>query len=300
MNKIHAYLHFPTGLDNLLSNVQEGADFIEQFQMTLDRADCEKDVQLYYSKTNKDSFFSELNLFQDETFLGNFGGYRFEEVVNILLNETDVKNWETEQLAEQNCNYKHWISENLEPTDTFPSVLPEMCERELRNRQNGSGKLILINFANAYFTTDPISMIKTCRNVQPLFIHLNFVSNFTQMDQWLSENIQVRNYNHNDFRHIETHPNYINGKSPLLDGLGGLQNMANLLGSALGDRRKMKYLVNFDYNKNQYVRYEDENTNSTYHGYHLVTPGNHDTDEDAVKEISERVKLLIKYRKSLE
>jgi hypothetical protein len=61
-------------------------------------------------------------------------------------------------------------------------------------------------------------------------------------------------------------------------------------------------LVNFDSVKKCYIRFEFENDNpqNQYHGYHLVTPKTHEMDTKAVKDIPQRMKDLIEYRRNKE
>ena len=135
MNKFHIYINFPNKFDSKISSKEDGTEFVTEFQMTIDRADCENGSILYYSKKNKDAFFEELNLFQNEAFYGNFGGYTFEETLNILLDDVNICNWETNPIhdsLEKICYYRQWDSDSKNPISDYPIVLNEITERDSR------------------------------------------------------------------------------------------------------------------------------------------------------------------------
>lgn len=300
MNVFHVYINFPINLECKISCKKDGTDVLKEFQMTFDRADCEDGALLYYYKSNKDSFIRDLNILQDEDLIGNFGGYSFEESLNILLNETYIINCEDDPLYFINsdkCFFKHWITDTRDSTPDFPEILKEIAEHELKIANKANEKQILINFLNSYHSRNPINIIKDCRGEEPVFIYVNFVSNFIELDEWFIQNRIKRNFNFGDFRHIENHPQYIKGKSPLLGGIGGKQNAANILDKAVGDKREKKCLINYDVVNKCFIRYEDENTNATFHGYHLVKPITHEIDQTEINKISQRIILILEYRK---
>lgn len=302
MSNFHIYIRFPAGVENLITSNQEGRRFLKDIQILLDRADCEKGSVLYYNGAERDVFFNEMGLLQEEDLLGFFGTLDFNEVIAFLLYEANATNWTENPIhdvKEEVYYYRQWLSANRAANEDCPIVLKEMAERHVRIQgSNNTEKCLFLNIFRTPPILEPILIVRGTYQNSAL-INIESVSNFSELDNWFLVNRIERNYNHNDNRHIEGHPQYISGKSPLLGGLGGKQNASELLMNALGDQRKRKYLVNYDQGNTAYIRYEDENALDQYHGYHLVKPTVHERDIDAEDEIPGRVKDILKYRKAL-
>ncbi|MGB1242074.1 MAG: hypothetical protein ACPG49_06115 [Chitinophagales bacterium] len=336
MAKLNVYLLFPTSnMESTITSITDGEKFIEDIRMLIDRADCEKNSTLYYEDTNIEGFLDELKLIEDFDGMGNFGVVDFETGLYFLLREASAKNVDDKPHYNDSCVYMLWDFDSKTITENFSPILKEMTEKILtaviRGEEEITEKLldlvsienpsiaekikknlptkeksILLNIHNA-FSTSPnfIAIFKDCRtnpnNEFPVFAHLYFASNFKELNQWFEENRLQRNYNMIDNRHIEAHPDYRKGKSPILGGLGGKEHIASLLENAIGDQRETDRLFNFDAENNCYIRFEFENDNpqNLYHGYHLVKPQTHEIDEKAVKEIPYRVIQVLEYRKNL-
>lgn len=323
MDKFHLYLHFPTASLKIQSR-QEGETLIEQITMLIDRADCEKGAKLYYEESNMDSFLSkfldELRLVY-EIELGelSLGTLSFEESLLQLLRDATAENWEQKPKCKTEAIYKTWDLNSEQLYADFPVVFKEILERELeteaseKNNNENKSKTLLINLLDMPFsffyddTENFVPILKDVRsnNSYPILRHIYFVGSFTALEKWFLDNQTPRSYNTRDFRHIEGHPDYIKGKSPVLGGIGGISHIASLLQTAITDQREAerasKDLINYDEVNNCYVWFETEGDNpqNQYHGYHLVKPNTHIVDNGAVDKIPERVIALLEYRRTI-
>lgn len=308
MDTFHIYIHFPDNIINHISDSQMGIDFIEEFIMTIDLADCEKGSFLRYSKSNFDSFIELLDLIQQES-ENIFGHYSVQEVFSIVLQSAiDFDNNPLYILDESNCYYKQWVSENGESNSIFPNIFKEIVERKNKISSHNE-KILMINLFNIDYATNPIKIIKDCRtnNNTTKIVEFDFIINFNEIDEWFINNRLRRNYNYGDNRHIENTPQSLIkslGKSPLIGGLGGKNNAEYHLKNAIGDKNSSKDfndLMNCDSNNNDFYiwfEYENDNPQNQYHGYHLVsrqTP--YQKDLEAEKRIPDRVVKLLEYRK---
>ncbi|WP_312314778.1 hypothetical protein [Empedobacter brevis] len=299
MQIIHAYIHFPENIDNDIQSREGGLKILKDFQMAIDLADCEKSSKLYYSKTNKDSFLSNIQALEE---LSDFkiGGYEFGEVIEILFNENDVK--AVNENTIEGCEVKSYQANGSYLVDDIPLIFYDIIRRHDNITQ--PDKQIILNLLNAFFSQNPVLLLKHCgTSVTP--IQIEHFTSFTELDTWLENNRIQRNFNNTDTRHIHGSPDYIPGKSPLLGGIGGRPKASELLKNALGDKRRndnVNDLVNFDEETNEYLwyEYEGDNPQNQYHAYHLVLHNNHQTrDKVAVGRITSRVIAIIEYRKSL-
>ncbi|MGB0930134.1 MAG: hypothetical protein ACPGVB_05125 [Chitinophagales bacterium] len=332
MAKLNVYLLFPNSNIESVIEVTGGQKLIEDVSMLIDRIDCEKDSKLYYEDANLESFFEELKTLEAFEEIGDFGVVDFETGLYYLLREANAENVEHNPKHDDNCHYIRWDLDNQSATNESFSVLKAMIEKilativrgekeiteklltliqnedtpiaeRIKNKLPRKEKSILLNVNNAISTSRRfIALFKDCRanpnREFPAFAHLYFVSDFAKLEQWFNDNRQQRNYNV-ETRHIEGHPNYRRGKSPILGGIGGTEHIASLLKNAIGDWKTHKLLFNFDTENNCYVRFEFENDNpqNQYHGYHLVKPITHEIDAKAVGEIPSRVISILEYRK---
>jgi hypothetical protein len=301
MDTFHIYIHFPEHIINHISNTQTGIDFIEEFIMIIDLADCEKGSFLRYSNSNFNSFIESMDLIQEEK-QNIFGNYSVQEVFSIVVQSAiDFDNNPLFESDDNKCYYKQWISANREPIDS------EIIFKEIFERINLNGKtekIILINMFEIDFKTKPIKIIKDCRLTQETTIkQFDYILSFNDLDEWLIKNRVKRNYNHNDNRHIENHPASLivsKKKSPLIGGLAGKINAEFHLEKAIGDKNEVKDLMNFDDINNFYIwfEYENDNPQNQHHGYHLVSRQKpYQKDLDAESRIPSRVVKLLDYRK---
>lgn len=297
MQVINTYIHFPEKLDDYIDSIDSGRNLIKEFQMIIDLADCEKNSVLFYSKSNKDLFFENIDVFEE--YFGYFGGIDFKTVIEILFQEAQIHPINEEHQTK--CIYSVYTSNSTYLERNFPILFQETITT-FKNL-NKPDKIIILNLFNNYFSKESISIIEDCGQKGKQIIDLPFVENFKQLDEWLINNRIPRNYNMGDNRHIESHPeSQINShkKSPLIGGLGGKENAKKLLKNAIGDKKFTKDLINCDTTNNDaYIWFEDENENpqNQYHGYHLVKAGTYEEDRTAVKNIPERVISIIDYRK---
>lgn len=298
MQTINTYIHFPEKLDDYIDSVDQGRNLIKDFQMTIDLVDCEKGSVLHYSKSNKDLFFENIDAFEE--YFGYFGGLDFKDTIDILFQESEIN--PINEDSETNCTYSVYNKDSPYLDRDFPIIFRETLNSS--KTLKGQDKLIILNFFNSYFSTNPISIIEDCGQKGRQIIDLQFVENFKQLDEWLIENRTPRKYNMGDNRHIENHPQSLinsHNKSPLLGGLRGKQNAEQLLKNAVGDKRKTKDLINCDINNNDsFIWFEDENENpqNQYHGYHLVKAYTHENDKKGIAKIPERALDILNYRQS--
>lgn len=296
MSTIHAYIHFPENIDDEITSIEKGREIIKDFQMTIDLADCEKDSKLYYSKTNKENFFDNIEAHEE---LNNFkiGGYEFKEIIEILFNENDVKPVDESKI--EGYEVKSFQTNGGYLVDNLPSVFYDIVRKDINSDE--TNKQIILNLFNAFFSQNPILLLKSNLDAVET-IQVDYVINFTGLDSWLQTNRQQRKFNNTDARHIENNPSYIPGKSPLVGGISARNNASQLLINALGDKRRtnnVNDLVNFDDILNEYLwyEYEGDNPNNQFHAYHLVKPITHERDNQAVNRIPDRIINLINYRK---
>jgi hypothetical protein len=296
MQAFHIYIYFPENPEEYIKNEEEGRKILKDFQMAIYLADCEKGSLVYYSKSNKDSFFNNLHAFEELSNL-KVGSYDFETVVNTFFIENNIL-----AISEDNktgCQIKIYNSYSNGLDTDLPSVFNAIVTKSSSLR--GLDKQIILNFFNAFLSQNPVLIIVDC-NGDVNTITVPFVTNCKSLFDWLKESRINRSYNFNDNRHIENHPQsqiVSHKKSPLLGGLAGKQNASDLLNKAIGDKRLTKDLIYFDEFNEQYIWYEFENDTpqNQYHGYHLVIPGTYASDVIAIKKIPERVVFLLEYLK---
>ena len=305
MNKFHIYIQFPTEeeLLKLIKTEEDGFKFLESIRYLIDRADCEKETDLYYESSNK-NLCSEMLLILSEL-IGNFGVMSPVDALNSLLTEASAVDFEENPihvLNENDCVYRLWDFDSRLLEDQFPKVLKEIAQKIL----NTEGHCLLLNINNAIPNTrNFFPIFKDCRdnpeNVFPKFLHIYYVNNFEKLEAWIQANRIIRNYNYSDPRHDEGNPQYIHGKSPILGGQNGKERLAELLKTALTDKRAeihaSKDLMNYDDIRKEYVWFEAEESSNQFHGYHLVKPTTHERDSDAIDKIPQRVIDILEYRK---
>lgn len=290
---MNIYLHFPRGIDNIFREREIAIKHTKDLQMMIDLADCEKNSKLFYCKSEKDNFIEDL-IVVDEI-LNNIGGYDFETAINILINDSDVKNILHKE--ETNCSYSIFEPSINDLDRDIPDLFKEIAKRRLDNSRNN---FLVINAFRLHFTSNSILIIKNQAMQSQDIVEIPSVTRFVDLDTWLQGHRCERHFNNTDERHIETSPRYIKGKSPLLRGIAGRSSAENLLKAAIGDKRETEDLMNFDEVNDNYIWYEFENENpqNQYHAYHLVKPNSHERDIKAIEKIPQRVKKLLEYRKS--
>lgn len=294
MDKFNIFLHFlAEDIDDHINSTEDGLAFMESVTIGIDRADCEKGSDLFYQGSNKDSFLEQLAMIEE---LGNFGIASPDVAINILLQDAYAENWEENPHYKPNeCHYQ--IQGNqYSTTSDIPDVWKEIYERKISDNQS---KYILLNLYNQFIYNDIKITICKIYNNNPLdYIDVFYIKNFDELDQWFNENRTPRNYNFEDNRHIETHPDYIKNKSPLLGGMGSKTYAEFLLKNAIGDKKETQRLYNFDEKHKHYIQFEYEGNNpqNQYHGYHLVKPKTYETDNNAVSDIPQRVIKILNYR----
>jgi len=301
MHRFHIYIHFPS--ENLIEKINSAESYdiyMDNLGIIIDRADCETGAELYYSGSNVDEFGEAIALINEEFGVGNFDHMT---VVNLLLQF--AHNWEEKPKFIENedqCLYRLWEIENRELISEFPPYLKEITEHKFL--QPGEN-YILLNITNAFiFQRNFIPIFKDCRssaiNSLPQFIHILIINNFIELENWFEYKRIRRNYNFDDNRHIENHPDYRRDKSPILEGQNGKARLAELLITSITDQRApekiSKDLLNFDIDKNCYVWFESENAGNQYHGYHVVKPVTHERDKETENIIPPRIKRILEYK----
>lgn len=320
----NTFLHFPSdSFVDKISSKEDLESFISSITLLIDRVDCEKGVKLYYEGTNLDAFVEHLDLIKEIGEIekvSNFGTLSPRAALNRLLRKTKAKNWEEKPKHDisQSCLYRLWYFDGRRLYDEFPEVLKEIAEHSLRI---GDEEICLwLNMEQKFdikqapeLAQEILPVFKDCRENKdlPVFLYITQISTFEELDIWFEKHRKPRAYNMEDNRHVETHPDYRkkHQKSPLLGGLGGKQNLADLLQTAVGDQRENKDLMNYDPIHKRYVwfEYEEDNPQNQYHGYHLAIPtikakhsgdrlNAHDRDTEAEARIPTRVKDILRHR----
>jgi hypothetical protein len=304
MHTIHNYILFPENFDDQLDkyNAEQSRYLFKGFQMTIDLADCEIGSKLYYSKSNKDIFLGNLKALEELSDL-NIGSYDLETFLNSILHENNVM--AIDEVINSSCRVTVYNSRLGGLDEKFPFLFLEVVKKN--ENLNDLDKQIVLNLFNSYYSQNPIMIISDCSysNGPVRCIKVPFVTNFLDLEKWLIENRKKRNFNREDFRHIENHPKSnisSHDKSPLIGGIGGQQNAEDLLENAIGDKRSISNksdLMNFDSKNEAYIWYEYENASNQYHGYHLVKAITYEKDEIAVGKIPDRVLKILDYRLNL-
>jgi hypothetical protein len=306
MDKFNVYLHFPQNIDKNIQNTPELNHFLDELEMLIMRADCEKGSELYYEGTNRDIFTDTLNTIAncDEEYDLQSPDLR----IYALLDTAKDIGIKPSFSIDENTYYGLWNFDNRQLVDDFPNILKEIVEKKLNHSVELKEKYLLLNiFAQVQFNRNFISVFKDSslksNVILPQFIAIEYAIDFKSLEEWLEKNRLTRNYNFKDYRHIEGHKDYIPKKSPLLNG--DKNHAESLLKQALGDKREKEYLINFDEKNGCYIRFEYENNNpqNLYHAFHLVhnkrSEKPYERDKKAEKEIPERILILLEYRKKI-
>lgn len=301
---MNIYLLFREDIENITNNELEGKKIIQNLKIILNRISCEKDTSVYYDSENKNHFIDNLKLLQD--IIGNFGTLDFETSLHILLRELEAEC--IDDNSNNNDIFKVWNIDNQSIENDFPVILKVMADKIILNQQ----KAVLMDIDNTFsFNRAFIPILKDSRNDNliaklPQIAHLFFVNDFENLEKWLEENRQKRNYNFTDNRHTIGSNDYRQGKAPIIGGQEGKRKLAILLETALGDiTDNFKDLINWDNENECYVwfEFENENPQNQYHGYHLVYPSNHqnylqrNTSSTGEDKIPQKIKDVLEYKR---
>ncbi|AXB55214.1 hypothetical protein [Flavobacterium fluviale] len=298
---IHAYIHFPENLDDHFDSREQSQKIIENFHMVIDLADCEFGSVLYYSTSNKDVFFENINTYQELSKI-NIGTYDLETYINYLFIENKILSVDENNTT--NCKIKVYnsISDSLD--DNVPNFFPYLIKQHKTLLE--ADLQIILNLFNYFFSQNPIMIIENC-NQNVTNYNIPYVTDFKELDDWLQNNRLERNFNHTDTRHIENSGNHGKDKrtgkpkSPILGGVGGRENAESFLKKAVGDKRSHSNpedVINYDTVKQEFIWYEYENDNpqNQYHGYHLVEAFTYKRDFEGISRIPKRVIKILEYR----
>ena len=299
MNTFYLYIKFPDNIEELINSADKKDNFIKDVKMLINRADCERGAIVYYDNLSLEVFLDELEAYEEF-----YDTLSLKDIIRLLLFNNDVRNWKDYQRHELNEDifyYREWVPENRCSNDDFPAIFKEVAECTFQIVNKDLEFCLLISVGHKH-TNKYIYIIKDNRFGAPMLTAFEVVKNFSDLEEWFKTKRLKRNYNFDDNRHVETHPEYRNGKSPLINGLAGKKNAEELLVDAVGDQKESKDLVNFDGLHSCYIWYEYENASNQYHGYHLVINNGTRYIRDVKEEekmIPDRAKEIIEYRKSL-
>jgi hypothetical protein len=288
---MEVFSFFPTGgFDNQIDTEEKSNDFIKEIRITINRVRYENTASLYYERENYDEFIEFVN---DNAACENYGTLEPAAILDLVLRDAAAQKIETKD--NENCLYRLWNFGMV--TDDFPNTLKYFVDNNIKNDKQ---KCLFLNFFHAFDFRGTIPIFKDCQNDEnlPRFVHILQTNQFKDTDEWLNENQKTRQYNVSDNRHIEIHGDYREGKSPIIGGQKGKEILDELLSEALGHNDR-KILFAYDEQTERYIRYEDENSNEQFHGYHLAIPRTHERDTEAEKLIPEDVKEIIEYRKEI-
>lgn len=302
MKQLHFYINFSTNFNSQISDNQTLDFLFADIINSIDRADTEKGSKLYLDRNNLNQFIDELEI--NAEIYGFNGTYTITETVLILIKDIAPNFWNESpihEIDETNRYYKQLDIDGRVLVEKCPGILKETLERHQTTDSNTPSKCAILDFGKSFGEKKFITGIRSAKDQFPTLVNFDLLLNFTQIESWIYSTIIDKNYNYNDNRHIETHPNFNTRKSPLIGGLAGKQNAAALLTKAIGDKRKKDYLVNYDEVNQRYIRYEweDENPQNLYHGYHLVRQKTHEIDINEVSKVPKRIIKLLNYRKIL-
>lgn len=293
MKNKYVFLHFPH--DTKDDSEDKLTAFWEDLVFAIDRIDCEKDTYIFYGEANKNKFVELLKYIED--YIGQVGTFDIETSLDILLRDCEAE--VAQEVSSQNY-YGCWNldkCEIIQIEETF-IVAKIMVDYHLKDNET---ILLDINHSlqlNRDFL--PILVDSWKVGEKPQLILLDYCYDFDALNNWLIKKQIPRTYNFGDNRHLENHPQYIRGKSPLLGSQGGKTNAERLLQTAIGDKRVNKDLINYDSDNECFIWFEYQNASpqNEYHGYHLVKPYTHERDTKAEEKISERIKKILAYNAS--
>ncbi len=291
--------------DNLFS---EHDHFLESIKIMIQRADCEKQANLYYSKTNLENFIANIITLHQEfpNELANRGTLKIGTVIKRLL--AKAENWEEKPHFSAQNFYGQWDSDSPNNVnDEISDVLKEMTEKIIIEKDT---KFLLLNMYRAFpYYKDYLTIFvdKKESKIAPIFVWIEKANNLEGLEKWFEENRTSKILNIEDERHQEWSGKF-KKESPLLYDLRNTENqkiVQNLLNTSLTDQREPeranKDLINFDKIKGCYIWFEYENSQNGYHAYHLVfnkyAQKSHERDEKAESKIPQRVKDILEYRK---
>lgn len=302
---MNIYLYFPNNIEKIVDSKNDIQVFINNLKVLLWRNLCEKDTQTFYNVVNIDVFFKTIDTLSD---LSNYGTISEETLIRqILLNDLEANKLEYKN--NQKSIYKIWNfdNESLEVDgetanfDFFKSITDAILSEQK--------KFVLLNIGGEIKNSrNLLTILKDNKDNYkeeklPQIARLFFLNNFEELEKWFEENRKPRKYNHNDNRHVVGHPDYRQGKSPIIGGQNGKAILASLLETALGcsNTDEFKDLINWDSENECYVwfEYEGENLQNQYHGYHFVTKNNHGEyikNEKEEYKIPQEIKNVLKYR----
>lgn len=299
MDLYYFFLHFPIGkIDTLITKKENAKQIFKAIQLIIDRIDCHKNSKIIYQASNINQFFEEVNMVEE---MGNFGIANLETTINQILIEAEATDWERKHTFEDSCLYRIWNIDNRIVEEELIDTLKYILDKELNNNS-----LLIYLFDKLHYSRPFLSAYKDYPQQinKPTFIHIPYVHDYNSLENWFYENTQKRKINTTDFRHQEKSPDYIKGKSPLLYDIRNIENqnfIQFLLDSAVGDTKEKNILINFDKEKDCYIRfeYEGDNPQNQYHAYHLVKPITHERDLAAEKLIPFRIIDILEYRKTV-
>lgn len=91
MNKF--LLVFPTrgdNIENVITNKQQGNDFVKKVVMILERVDCEEGIEVYFELANKRLFLDDYQSLE-ELMCQRIGLYNLETILNTLVFDSSIK-----------------------------------------------------------------------------------------------------------------------------------------------------------------------------------------------------------------
>jgi len=287
------YALFPTNnIDSLIDTQAKNDGLLEEVRLLIYRIYHEKNALLHYDGENLEEF---IELLESNSEIEGFGIMDIATVLYLTLQ--DAKAIVQSYTNDEKCIFKIWDFHSQALSNNYPKILEAYVDEELKENNN---KCLFLNYCFAFDIRGIISIFKDCKNNirLPRFIHIKQEDSFFGLDNWLINNRVKRNYNKKDNRHVENHPDYRKGKSPIIGGEGGKDQLENLLPFALTDKQG-KDLIAYDTTTKCFVWYEFENDNpqNQYHGYHLAIPSSHRRDLEAERNVPEEVAAIFRFRR---
>ncbi|MBN2533244.1 MAG: hypothetical protein JXB88_10150 [Spirochaetales bacterium] len=259
---------------SLYENEEKLILFLSEINKAVDLIKREKGAELIFDNENIKLFLEEVKVLKDE-------------YINLLLRVysifDDLKNFRDSSIIQKDCLYLIWDKSNFTVfsiKDSIP-ILTEIVE--YKQEKN---KVVLFYPDTIKCDRSFLAIIKDGgeKNI-PIFTRIDFVSDYTSLENWIVINRIPRKFKHNP-----KHPKAkeINKNKYVSALLCSEEEAQILLNSAIGDAGFSNKLYNYDTKNKKYIIFQDDDTQeNTYHGYHAIN----DT------EIPEIIKTILNKRR---
>lgn len=176
---LNLFLFFPETDNQILNDTSK--KIISDFFQISNKIKNESEIKLFYDAENVSTFIGQ----------NKISDFYLDKEVNqlrIKLSKNNAIDIETKNLIDNNCCYFQWNFDNFKVDYCF-KILKEITERKA---QFDSEQYLLINFNNSIeHCRERILIFKDAKQFQNLpfnFVHIDFVSDFLELEIWLETN----------------------------------------------------------------------------------------------------------------